>query len=183
MRIIVVRHASTSYNANHLINGQHDDPLSSQGLKELPELVNKLKAYDFTLIYSSPLKRALKTAEAISGARDLAINIDPRLKEVNFGSFTSQNWDSMKEIFGLDSRALLDTYDYDLTEYGGESSSQVKKRVQNFLNDLPKKSDQNLLIVTHGGIIRWLYLLCANQKTSVHPNSSIHIFNLNAKAL
>jgi broad specificity phosphatase PhoE len=179
MKIYVVRHASTEYNEKHLINGQHDDKLSSKGLKELPELVENLKSYNFTTIYSSPLKRALETAEAVSSATDIDIIQDNRLMEVNFGSFTSKNWASMEDIFGMTSRELLDTYSYDLRPYGGESALQVKARLEDFLSHLFKNADQTPLIVTHGGVIRWLYLLLSGEKTSFKPNASIHEFKVN----
>ena len=178
MKIIVVRHASTIYNESHLINGQHDDNLSPAGLKELPQLVEKLKSYEFSTIYSSPLKRALETAQAVSKARYIPIVQDKRLMEVNFGTFTSKNWDSMIDIFGMPSRELLDTYSYDLRPYSGESAEQVKTRIEDFLNDLYKKTEQQTLLVTHGGIIRWLYFILSGEKTTFKPNASIHVFEV-----
>ena len=139
MKITVVRHASTNFNEKHLINGQHDDGLSPRGVSELPGLVEKLKTHEFTSIYSSPLKRALETAEPVSNAKGMPIIQDNRLMEVNFGSFTSKHWDSMQDIFGMSSSELLSTYSYDLKPFGGESSEQVKSRVEDFLNDLYKK--------------------------------------------
>jgi len=177
MDIIVVRHASTKYNEQGLINGRHDDTLSVRGQKELPGLLKRLKGYEIELVYSSPLKRAVDTARPISEAKKAPLKLDNRLMEVDFGTFTSKNWDSMKEIFGMPSRELLDTYSYDLRPYGGESSDQVRKRIEDFLADLAK-TDQKALIVTHGGIIRWFYYLLNHQKTTALPNSSIQIFQL-----
>lgn len=178
MELIVIRHATTKYNSKGLINGQHDDQLSPEGLNELPILVNKLKPYKFNIIYTSPLKRALQTSKAIVAARNTNLKVDPRLMEVNFGSFTSENWDSLKTVFGLNSRDLLDSYKYDLQPYGGESAEQVKARVLSFLTDISKQPNQKPVIVTHGGIIRWIYLLTTNQKTSYYPNSSINLVTL-----
>ncbi|MHB1864895.1 MAG: histidine phosphatase family protein [Candidatus Saccharimonadales bacterium] len=178
MQIIVIRHASTEYNNSRLINGQHDESLSPEGHKELPGLVKKLKAYDFNIIYSSPLKRAVQTALPIAEARDLQINIDRRLIEVDFGIFTAKNWESLRTVFGVNSSGLLDSYNYDLKPYGGESAKEVEARIQDFLNDLLKSSGAQPLIVTHGGIIRWFYLLLTGNKTTGHPNSSIHVFNM-----
>ena len=84
----------------------------------------------------------------------------------------------MIDIFGMPSRELLDTYSYDLRPYSGESAEQVKTRIEDFLNDLYKKTEQQTLLVTHGGIIRWLYFILSGEKTTFKPNASIHVFEV-----
>ena len=174
MKLVVVRHAPTEYNEKGIINGRHDDNLSAKG----KQAVKDLKEHDFTVIYSSPLKRATETAMPIAETHNVSINVDRRLIEVDFGSFTSKNWQSLIPTFGVDSRGLLDTYTYDLREYGGESADQVKERVKSFLADLQKDPTQVPLIVTHGGILRWFHLLCSQKKVSGFPNASIHTFEI-----
>jgi probable phosphoglycerate mutase len=179
MQLIVVRHSSTLYNARNLINGQHDDSLSKKGLNELPGLVNSLKAYNFTSIYSSPLKRSLKTAEYIAEATSEQVKTDPRLMEINFGSFTSKNWDSMREVFGMSSTEMLNSYSYDFSAYGGESDKEVHFRVESFLRDILSDSNVRPLVVTHNGIIRWIDLICTKRKTTGLLNSSFNIYAVN----
>jgi broad specificity phosphatase PhoE len=176
MKIVVIRHAKTVYNENGIINGQQDDNLSPEGLLELPGLVEKLNGYNFTALYSSPLQRAVETAKPIAKNKNLDLIIDPRLIEVNFGSFTSKNWDSMKSVFGMKSTALLDSYNYDLRPYGGESSEEVRKRIEDFLNYLKEQGGQPVA-VSHAGIIRWFYYLCIGQKISSPPNASVHLLD------
>lgn len=178
MRLIVVRHAVTAFNEKGLINGRHDDNLSPQGRKDVKKLVEQLKDVDFTVIYSSPLKRAMETAMPIADMKNVEINVDQRLEEVDFGSFTKKSWQSLKPVFGMDSRALLDTYSYDLRPYGGEAADQVRKRVESFLNSLREDPNQMPLIVTHGGILRWFHYLCDKKKVSGFPNASVHYFEI-----
>ena len=97
---------------------------------------------------------------------------------MDFGSFTTKSWESTKPVFGLDSKALLDSYTYDFTNYGGESAEQVKKRIEDFLSDLCKLPNQSPLLVTHGGIIRWLYYILKGNKHGVQPNASVHNFQI-----
>jgi broad specificity phosphatase PhoE len=178
MKLIVVRHAITASNEQGLISGRFDNSLSESGQKEVSELVPKLHSYKFDLIYSSPLKRTLETATPIAKDHGLEIKTDPRIIEVNMGIFTRKPYASTVPAFGKISSQLLDTYVYDLRAYGGETSEEVQQRVSSFIDSLKKRSDNSVLVVTHGGIIRWFYYLCNGEKVGRFPNVSIHIFDI-----
>jgi len=68
-------------------------------------------------------------------------------------------------------RELFNKYEYDLTPYGGESSAQVEKRVRSFYESLIKQPHETILIVTHGGILRWLHYFITGKKIGPRPNS------------
>jgi broad specificity phosphatase PhoE len=178
MKILVIRHETTVLNEKGLINGQLDDELSDTGKKDLLILVKKLNNEKIDVIYSSPLKRALQTAQPIAKDHEnLEIITDKRLMEVDFGEFTGKSWESVNEIFHQGkSSDMLNTYKYDVSEYGGESYDQVKNRVYSFIEDLIKTDNKDVLIVTHGGVIRLFYLYFKNQKVQTFPNGSIHTF-------
>jgi len=178
MKLFVVRHAATEANEKKIINGQYDDVLSSNGRKEIPALIEQLKDYEFDAIYSSPLKRAMETAMPIAESYNVEINIDRRLIEVGMGSFTRLPYEATVEVFGKNSRDLLSTYTYDLTAYGGESAEQVRHRVDSFIQELRLKKHKSVLIVTHGGTLRWIYFLCSGKKVQGFPNLSVHQFSI-----
>jgi alpha-ribazole phosphatase len=180
MKLIVIRHETTVLNEKGLINGRLEDELSENGKKDLINLIDKLKGFKFTKIYSSPLHRALETAKPIAkDHNNIEILKDERLIEVDFGSFTGKPWDSTASYFHQgNSSEMLNTYNYDFSKFGGESFEDVKKRTYSFLDDLKKIDDNEILIVTHGGVIRWLYLHLKNQKVKTFPNGSIHFFEL-----
>ena len=178
MRLIVVRHAVTNANERGLINGQSNDGLSEAGKASLPKLVAELHTEQLDAIYASPLQRTQDTAQPIADDHNLAVNIDGRLIEVNMGSFTLQPYTSTVELFGKTSPELLSTYEYDFTDYGGETAQQVEQRVQSFLDELKKEPYQAVCVVTHGGIVRWLYYLCTGQKVQASGNASIHHFEI-----
>lgn len=178
MKLIVIRHALTESNKKRVINSQYDELLSKEGQEQIPDLLVRLQNYSFDVIYSSPLKRAVLTALPIAKERGLEINVDKRLIEVDAGSFTKKPYESTIKYFGLDSSDLLSTYDYDMTKFGGESSIQVNNRVNSFIKDLKSKPDQTILVVSHGGVIRWFYYICDNKKVGKFPNLSVHKFEI-----
>jgi broad specificity phosphatase PhoE len=178
MKLIVIRHALTEANEQEFINGQFDDLLSENGRKEIPSIVKKLHPYKFDVIYSSPLKRAMETAMPVAEDHKVEIDVDRHLIEVNMGSFTRKPFASTVEELGMHSSELLNTYAYDLRSYGGESSEEVKHRVNSFLSDLKTSNHSSVLVVTHGGIIRWFYYLCKGEKVGRSPNLSVHAFEI-----
>ncbi len=178
MQLYAIRHARTSSNERQIINGQYDDEISAGGRQEIPLLVEKLRPHKFDTIYSSPLRRAMGTALPIAEEHNVDINVDRRIIEVNMGSFSNKPYDSMVPIFGKTSSELLDTYEYDLRKYGGESAEEVRARVNSFMGELKTANYAAVLVVTHGGIIRWLHYLINGRKTGKVPNLSIHKFLL-----
>jgi probable phosphoglycerate mutase len=178
MRLIVIRHARTETNEKEIINGQSDESISESGRREVPALVKKLQAYQFEVIYSSPLKRALETARPIAESHKVDIDIDRRLIEVNMGSFTNKSFESTFEELGMRSSDLLNTYAYDLRPHGGESAEEVHHRISSFLSDLKSSKHSSVLVVAHGGVIRWFYYLCKGEKIGRSPNLGIHTFEI-----
>lgn len=178
MNLLVTRHGVTEWNERGLINGRSGDVLSTGGKGAVIKLVEELKDHKIDGVYSSPLARATQTAEPIAKDKGCDILIDDRLAEVDFGDFTGKSFESTKKAFGLNATELLDTYKYDLTEFGGESWHQVKARVQDYISDMRNSGHRQVVVVTHGGILRWFYLLCMGEQTSIPSNLSIHEFKI-----
>jgi broad specificity phosphatase PhoE len=179
MEVLLLRHAETDFNEQQLINGQIDEPLSKAGRLHLPEIARLVTTEDLTVIYSSPLVRAVDTAQPIADLHGLTIIKDPHLIEVNCGSFSGKPWDSTIEVFGKSCSALLSSEEYDFTNYGGERSAQVRARVEDFLTYLKSKPDQTPLIVTHGGIIRMFYAICTGEIPAHIPHAEVSRLTVN----
>lgn len=177
MKLTIIRHATTEANQKRLFNGQYDENLSKQGLQDLPKIVAKLHDLDIDVIISSTLKRAIQSATPICIDHNITLQKDPRIIELNAGSFTMKPTDSLKDTFGLTMPELLDTYQYDFTDFGGESSDAVKKRVEDFLEDTKTIDANHILIVTHGGIVRWLHYLITGEKMGFSENLAVHEYD------
>ena len=171
MEVILVRHGLTENNKKGITNGRIDEPLADEGIEQAQELARRLKDKPIDVIYSSPLKRATFTALPIAEKIGRTINIDHRLIEVDFGDFEGKPNSEVEKILGDEMRELFNKYEYDLTPYGGESSAQVEKRVRSFYESLIKQPHETILIVTHGGILRWLHYFITGKKIGPRPNS------------
>ncbi len=88
MAFYFVRHGETVWNVQHRLQGVHDIPLDEKGIRQAEELHRQLIAegVHFVRVYSSPLSRALRTAEIVSGQPASEIFCDDRLREMEFGS-------------------------------------------------------------------------------------------------
>ena len=73
--IILARHGETEWNVEEVFRGRIDIELNETGMKQAELLAEYLRDVEIDAIYSSPLKRALKTAEIIAGYHKLVIVI------------------------------------------------------------------------------------------------------------
>ena len=83
--IYVFRHGQTDYNVARRVMGQMDIPLNDVGRVQATELANKLATFAIGAIYSSPLARAMETAQAVADKIGAPIITDKRLMERNNG--------------------------------------------------------------------------------------------------
>lgn len=150
MRITMIRHGQTIRNLQNRVLGRSDFPLDETGLEQARLAGLSLADQPFSAIYSSPLKRAVQTAQAIAQARDDSpvIEMEPRLIEQNFGVFEG--------IHRLDPKYQKEKHLYFKPFEGGESFLDVAARVYSFLDELPlhHHKDDHILVVAHGGICR-----------------------------
>ncbi|HYN55014.1 MAG TPA: alpha-ribazole phosphatase [Methylotenera sp.] len=157
MKLTLVRHTSLDI-ASNICYGQSDVDVSAQFDIERQVLQKKLEKFKFDAIYASPLLRCHKLAHALCADQSLGfsaadIQIDARLKEIHFGDWEMNTWDAIpREIF--DSWAN----DYaNLAPPNGETFTQLHHRAKSFIDDVSSHSHgKNILVVTHGGLIRAL---------------------------
>lgn len=84
----LIRHGQTAWNAEKRFRGCHDVPLNSQGRREALCAAQALADIQFCAVFSSPLSRAIETAEIISGQRNLLIFPDQSFIDINYGTWT-----------------------------------------------------------------------------------------------
>lgn len=155
MNLTLIRHSSLDI-APDICYGQSDVDVSSQFDDELHQLQSKLEAFTFDAIYASPLQRCHKLAQALCadetmGVTASEIKLDARLKELSFGDWELSPWHAIpRETFDIWAN------DYaNLAPPNGESFSQLHARTKGFVEDLSRDAQgQNILVVTHGGVIR-----------------------------
>lgn len=183
MNIYLLRHGETSYNADgNKYCGRTDIPLTEKGIKQAEAARKILENVKISKVYSSPLQRALQTAEIVSKNRDVVI--DDRLIEVDFG-----NWEGKtREEFIKENSSLWEKWNEDPTHARaggiGETASEIIERADSFYSELKESSNnENILVVAHNGINR-LYLAhklgmnLKDYRRIVQENSSITLFTI-----
>jgi len=148
MRICLIRHGTTSWNAARRIQGRRDVPLSDAGRAQvrgwrLPE------GFARAACVASPLRRALETAVLIGFDRPV---IDGRLAEMDWGEFEGRTLTELRAELGPAMRELEDS-GLDFRPRGGESPREVAGRLGAYLCSLAG-TGRDMVLVAHKGILR-----------------------------
>lgn len=158
--IYIVRHGQDEDNANSILNGHRDMPLTEVWIQQAKELAQQIKNTGsiFDKVYSSPLQRAYVTGEIITDI--LHINKPEKLEiliERNFGIMTGK---PIKDIEKLCSPEIIktDIVTYFLSPEWAETFPQLLERAKEALSYIESKhKDGNILIATHGDFGKMLY--------------------------
>lgn len=153
--IYIARHGESEWNVKGLIQGQSDSPLTEKGERQALLLSKKLKNIIFDAAFSSELVRAKRTAEIMALERNLAIRTSNALLERNFGKLEGKSGKQIKILAELQMKSDPLKYKF----YGVESDKEIVGRTFRFLRKIAVSHlDKNVLIVTHGSIIRVLII-------------------------
>ena len=156
-RIYLIRHGTTDNNKNGIFQGTIDSELGRQGIEQAECLGERLRDVRLDAIYTSPLKRARQTAEAIGKYHNLIPIEDKRLMEINGGElegYSSERNTRLypEQMYYLDARPSL------FQAPGGESSRELYDRMVEGIGSIAKRhSGGNLAVISHGFAIQ-LYL-------------------------
>lgn len=172
MRLILVRHGQTAYNAKGILQGEGPIPLDDIGREQARRLATRLASEPITQAYISPLLRAKETGEIILSARNVPVEYNSLLVERRVGSFAGQPAECLRNAR---EEAGVSAEEY-RPPGGGESHADVEVRVMQFLATIPR-DQKHILIVTHGNFLRvFLEYLGLFNKESAHPrNTSVTI--------
>lgn len=147
MKILVTRHGQTNWNVEKRIQGRTDIELNDKGIEQAYQTKENLENEKIDLIICSPLKRAKQTADIINKDRNIPIIYDERLLEICYG----ENEGRLHDDFDYDGFwNIIDTHEYK----DAENVNRFIKRVHDFLEDIKKYEEENILIVTHNGVCR-----------------------------
>ncbi|MHA1745715.1 MAG: histidine phosphatase family protein [Promethearchaeota archaeon] len=166
MEITLIRHGETPWNLVDKIQGQADIPLSEGGILQAQALHNQLEGQmsQYTAIYTSPMKRALKTAQILQGSIQIPLIIEERLKSRDLGDFSGQ---TLKEISERTPKiyALWRSGAPSFCPPNGESTRETLDKLQAFLTFLSTSHPPNskIIIVTHRESVGILMYLLGNQ--------------------
>ena len=150
--ILLARHGETDWNRQGRFQGHADPPLNATGRAQAAELAAELKAVGLAAVYSSPLRRALETAQAVAAEHGLDPVAVDALREVDVGSWQGLTRVEIETQFPEQFARWLD---YDQGWEDGESYEEMGRRAVAALLELALAHEgERVLAVTHGGPIR-----------------------------
>ena len=157
MRLCLVRHGETAWNAQQRMQGHKDLPLSPEGLAQAEQAGRLFVGLKAAAIYSSDLQRAWQTATPIAAALSLPIVRLVALRERNYGRCEGMIRSEVSSHYPEDARALRERRpDYVLP--GGESLNQHLQRIRDCIDALAAKhAGETVVVVTHGGVLDLIY--------------------------
>ncbi len=152
MKLYVVRHGETIWNAENRVQGVSDIPLTDKGRLDATLQKDFVKSLDIDVVISSPLDRAIETAKLLTDNK-LPINTDDRIKERDWGLNEGANIDEVDRWDCWD--VILNTRVQNI-----ESIQDFMYRVSSFLEDIKVRyKDKKVLLVTHSAVIRVIHYL------------------------
>lgn len=146
--IYIVRHGQTNWNKEGRYQGRMDVELNGKGIDQARKTREKLAGIKYDKVFSSPLKRAYKTAQIIC---DNEIITDERIIERCNGELEGKLKTEVKEE--------IDFNDPFNTKMGIEPITDFRGRIKDFLDDIVNNyQNKNILVVTHAGVS--IYIKC-----------------------
>ena len=151
MEITLVRHTTVAPEWQTVCYGNTNVPLADTFEMEATKVAREIDASLYDRILSSPLSRALKLAQYCVPA-SISIEVDDRLREMNFGSWEGVSWE---HILTKEQR-VSDFFEYFIDQPapdGGESLKGLAKRIAALITELYLSGAKRVLLFCHGGVI------------------------------
>lgn len=166
MELFLVRHGLTDWNLQTKVQGRKDIELNAGGIKQAKLLSEKLKNIHFDFVFSSPLKRAFKTAQIVCSNKNVEIQKIELLTEIDFGKMEGlkkeewENQDSPQKYFFSNPQKYIPAENGETFD---ELCNRTKKFVIEFIEPY-KNSDKKILIVSHGAALSSLTCYLENRE-------------------
>jgi ribonuclease H / adenosylcobalamin/alpha-ribazole phosphatase len=146
---LLLRHGQTEMSVKRRFAGRGDIALTSAGLEQAAAAAARLAGRgDIDAVVTSPLVRALRTAEVVAEAAGVPLVVDPDLVETDFGDWEGLTFAEVLARWPDEMRAWQK--DASAAPPGGESFAAVAKRVDGALDRLvTERTGQTLVVVSH----------------------------------
>jgi probable phosphoglycerate mutase len=145
---MLLRHGQTPMSVERRYAGTSDVPLTEAGLRQAAAAARRLSAAGIGMIVSSPLQRAVRTAEQVASVTGVPVVTDEGFRETDFGAWEGLTFAEVRQRWPDEMTAWL--ADPEVPPPGGESFAEVSKRVTDALHRvLPGREGGTILIVSH----------------------------------
>jgi probable phosphoglycerate mutase len=161
LKIILIRHGETAWNAERRLQGHLDIPLNAEGERQARLLAGALAAEPIDLIVSSDLQRARQTAQAVATPRGMPLHVEPGLRERCYGGFEGLLYSEIEQRFPAEF-AAWQARDVDAVlpsgKNCGETFRQFYTRSTDAILGLARSHPgQTIAMVAHGGVLECAY--------------------------
>ncbi len=164
-KVYIVRHCETDGNSQKLFQGHLDLDINELGKNQLEALSKRFSNLSIDAVYTSPLLRTRRTAEAIVGNRDIPIISDGSLIELNGGVYEGKTYAQI----GIEYPDFEEIWCYrpwDFAPQNGEKMTDAYERIWSAVKRIAQvQKNKTVAITTHGGVIRCL--LCKILKDNI----------------
>lgn len=153
MRLLLIRHGESEWNASGRLQGQADPPLSRLGRRQAARVAARLLEEEVDAVVSSDLERAFETASVFAASAGLPVERRADLREVDLGSWTGASRNELER----DKAELWRRWRIEGVEgwEGGETYEAAMIRVTGAIAALAREYDgKTVVAVSHGGSIR-----------------------------
>ncbi len=155
-RILLARHGQTEWNLEYKFQGKTNTKLTDIGKSQAQALADRLASWPFEIIYSSPLDRAMYTSQVIARARNIDVIALPELQEINFGTWEGHSIKALQtEQRELFSKWRADPF-FNMPP-GAETWEKLYNRLSRAVKTILDGQQKNIIVISHGGIMRALY--------------------------
>ena len=169
MDIYIIRHSTTVWNEKGITQGQTNNRLSKSGIEKTLLVAKSLENVEFDVIFTSPLMRAVQTANLLNTNKKFRIVKDSRLIDINQGEFTGKVY---KTLTSEQLKIKIERKGKNM-----ESYKSVFMRTLDFYNEQIKGSGyKNVLIVTHSINASSLELILNNDLLGYLDESKLRNF-------
>jgi broad specificity phosphatase PhoE len=157
-RLIVVRHGRTEWNRIERFRGRADIGLDEVGVKQAESAAKRIGEWPISAIYSSPLHRALTTAEIIAGPLGLNVQLAPGIVDIDYGAWQGL---STEDVVARDGHLYSQWIEspHKVKFPGGESLAEVKERSASAVNDLIQQHPKETVVVVSHKVICQILIL------------------------
>ena len=159
-KIYIVRHGESQANANKIVQGHTDSPLTEKGEAQSVKIAEELKDVEFSAIFSSDLGRSIRTAEIIGFRRNLEIKTSPMLREKSYGIFEGMDHaefiETLKEEFNrFDNELTIEERWNHKAHPSIESDTEILGRFTGYVKEIiSRHGGETVLVVSHRFPIR-----------------------------
>ncbi len=151
-KLIFIRHAETDMAGTFC--GHSDPELNANGFSQLPDLIDELRCWPIQEVYSSDLRRAKQTAQAIAAHFHVECHIRKELREIHFGRWEGLRWSEVETREPEEAQRWIQEYpnrSFPDGEATQAFAARISKEVRFYLEE---GKGGTLAVVTHAGFIR-----------------------------